>query len=622
MASGGSWTKSLFVGIWNVLNFSRKLFFNLIFILIAIGIIVALSSDKDKTTVTPDSMLSIPLKGRLVIETKEVDPVDEFMREALDEKDDDPEVLVRDVVHALENAAQDNRIKGVVLHLQQLRPSGLDKLRTIAAAIDAFKESEKPVIAVGSYYTRDQYYLAAHADKIVLSPMGAVIVDGYSRYGVYLKNMLDKLKVTTHIFRVGTYKSAVEPFMRNDMSDAAKEANKAWLTTYWEQYKADVTAARGFEPDQFDETFAELMPKFNAVDNNLTNYALEYGWVDAVMNKEQVRELMQEYVASKKNRLGYASTSYKNYMKVIKPKVPAGVAANGKKDKIAIVVASGTILNGNQKAGTIGGDSTSRLLRKARKDDSVKAVVLRVDSPGGSAFASEVIRQEILNLKAAGKPIIAQMGTYAASGGYWISASTDYIVASPSTITGSIGVFGLFMTYENSLDYIGVNSDGVSTSELADISASRGLSDGFKDFFQLSTENTYKQFITLVANERDMSVEDVDKIAQGRVWVGEKALELGLVDELGNLDTAIAKAAELASLEDYDTKYIARSLSSKEKFWRDVFGSSAASVAKYTVSNVDSPLLNAVKQTVNQFDELYKLNDPRGVYTYCLQCKL
>jgi protease-4 len=618
MAENGSWTKSLFVGLWNILNFSRKLFFNIVFIVIAVAIIAAVTKDSGKIGVTPDSILDIKLRGRLVIEKQEVDPFNEFMQDAFDEEEDNPEVLVQDVVMALENAAEDNRIKGATLNLQGLAPSGLDKLRVLAQAVAAFRDSGKPIYATGDYYTRDQYYVAAHATKVFLNPMGAVLVDGYSRFGMYLKGMLDKLKINTHIFRVGTYKSAVEPFMRNDMSEAAKAANLAWLSSYWEQYKADVASARGFDTDNFDEKFDQFLERFKAVDGDFSNYALEYGWVDELLTREQLRSTMQEVVASKDNRNGYATTSLNTYLSVINPPLPPVL---NDKDTVAIVVAAGTILDGEQKAGSIGGDSTARLLRKARLDDSVKAVVLRVDSPGGSAFASEIIRQEILNLKAAGKPVVTQMGSYAASGGYWISASTDYIVASPSTITGSIGVFGLFMTYEDSLGYLGISSDGVSTTELADFSPARGLVDGYKDLFQLNVERTYGQFISLVAEERQLDVQRVDEIAQGRVWIGETALELGLVDELGGLDTALNKAAELAELEDYDTRYIKRDLSAKELFWKEFFGQAVASVAKSTLTHVDSPMLGLVKQVVREFDMFAQLNDPSGVYVYCIQCQ-
>jgi protease-4 len=619
MARSSSWTKSLFVGIWTVLNFSRKLFFNIIFIALAIMIVLAISKDSKKIGVTPNSLLHLDLNGRLVIEKQEVDPFDKFMQEAFEEEDDNPEILVRDLVFALENAAEDKRIEGAVLNVQGLMPSGLDKLRTVAQAIEAFKASGKPIFAVGDYYTRDQYYLAAHANEIYLNPMGAVLVDGYSRFGLYFKGLLDKLKISTHIFRVGTFKSAVEPYMREDMSEAAKQANRAWLGTYWEQYKFDVATARGFDMSNFDEKFDRFLEKFRAVDGSFSEYALQNGWVDELKTREQIRDKMKTYVDSAENKQGYALTSLNTYLSVIRSPLPQNLT---KKDTIAIVVASGTILDGNQKAGTIGGDSTARLLREARLDDKVKAVVLRVDSPGGSANASEVIRQEILNLKAAGKPVIAQMGSYAASGGYWISASTDYIVASPSTITGSIGVFGMFLTFEDSLGHIGVNSDGVSTTELADLSPVRALSEGHNDLFQLSVEHTYKNFISLVGSERNLDLQRVDEIAQGRVWIGETALEIGLVDELGDLSNALQKAAELAELDDYDTQYIKRKLSAQELFWKEFFGQAMAYAAQSAIGNTQSPLVGMVKQVIGDFSELHRLNDPQGLYVMCLQCEI
>ena len=273
-----------------------------------------------------------------------------------------------------------------------------------------------------------------------------------------------------------------------------------------------------------------------------------------------------------------------------------------------------------KKAGTIGGDSTARLLRKARLDDSVKAVVLQIDSPGGSAFASEIIRQEVLQLQQAGKPVVASMSTYAASGGYWIAASTDKIIASPSTITGSIGVFGMFMTYENSLDYIGVHSDGVGSTELTGFSVARPLAPEFGQILQRNVENTYGNFLSLVASSREMTVEEVDDVAQGRVWIGEDALELGLVDQLGTLEDAVSAAAEFAALEEYDTQYVQHSLSAQDLFWKEFFGQAMTYVGKWQFSNADSALVNEFKRVLKEFSVVNRLNDPTGTYVLCLPC--
>lgn len=618
MAARGSWTKSLFIGLWTVLNFSRKLFFNVIFLAIFGGLIIAIvSQDDDPLTVNADSALFLTLNGKLVIEKESIDPFEQFLQESLGSEPENPEVLVRDVVKVLENAQKDRRIKALVLDLQGLTGGGLDKLRTIATAIDQFKTSEKPVYAIGDYFSQEQYYLAAHADQIYLNPMGGLMFEGYGRYGMYFKDMLDKLKVTTHIFRVGTYKSAVEPIMRNDMSDEAKEAEKQWLNGYWAQYKKDVAQARGIDESNFDETLQGLLDKFEAAGGDFAQYALDNKWVDALKTREEVRAELTALVGEDDNPYGVNYTSFNTYLKVVTPPMPF---VDHNMDRVAIVVAKGTILDGNQKAGTIGGDSTARLLRKARMDDNVKAVVLQIDSPGGSAFASEVIRQEIIELQRAGKPVVASMSTYAASGGYWIAASTDRIIASPSTITGSIGVFGMFMTYENSLDYLGIHSDGVGSTELTGFSVVRPLAPEFGEILQRNVENTYGNFLSMVSSARGMTVEEVDSVAQGRVWLGSDALELGLVDQLGTLDDAIVAAAELSELDKYDTYYVQRTLTAQEQFWKEFFGQAMTFVGKWQFAHADSALVNEFKRVLRDFSAVSRLNDPKGTYVLCLPC--
>ncbi len=348
MAAKGSWTKSLFIGLWTVLNFTRKLFFNVIFLLIFGGLIIAIANqDNDPLSVNADSALLLTLNGQLVIEKESVDPFEQFIQESLGSEPENPEVLVRDVVKVLENAQKDRRIKALVLDLQGLRGGGLDKLRTIANAIDEFKTSDKPVYAIGDYFSQDQYYLAAHADNIYLNPMGGLMFEGYGRYGMYFKDMLEKLKVTTHIFRVGTYKSAVEPIMRNDMSEEAKQAEKQWLDGYWSQYKEDVAAARGIDVTNFDETLDGLLEKFEAAGGDFAQYALDNNWVDALKTREEVRQELIELVGKDENKLGINYTAYNTYLKVVNPPMPA---LENEIDKVAIVVAKGTILDGNQKA--------------------------------------------------------------------------------------------------------------------------------------------------------------------------------------------------------------------------------------------------------------------------------
>ena len=614
-----SWTKALFVGIWTALNFCRKLFFNVIFIVIIVGIFMVASKEDQTVKVTQNSALVLTLNGSLVIEKTAIDPAEQFFQQAFNEEPEDPEVLIRDVISVLDNAKQDKRITALILDLQGLRRAGLNKLRTVAEAIDDFKTSGKPVYAIADYYTQTQYYLAAHADHVYMNPVGAIMLEGYANYQMYYKRALEKLKITTHIFRVGTYKSAVEPYIREDMSPAAKESNQRWLDAYWEQYKADVASARNMPLSNFDDSLAQLNEKFEQAGGDMATYALQNGWVDALKTREEIRQEMAELVGEADNKAGFKITSFRNYNSVINPSLPMPTPHG---DKVGIVVAKGIILDGERNAGTIGGNSTARLLRQARLDNDVKAVVLQVDSPGGSASASEIIRQEVLNLKAAGKPVVVSMDTYAASGGYWISTDADKIFASPSTITGSIGVFGMFMTYENSLDYLGINTDGVATTDMAGLSTARGLSPQYSQFIQRSVESKYSKFLSIVANSRDMTVEDVDKIAQGRVWIGTDALEHGLVDELGDLNAAIDAAAELAELENFKPVYVQRKLSPKEQFWKEFFGQALVYAVKFQFGDSQSPFMGLLKTALNDIDIMASLNDPHGIYTLCMPCNV
>ncbi|WP_339770912.1 signal peptide peptidase SppA [uncultured Paraglaciecola sp.] len=619
MSTDKSWTKSFFSGIWSVLNFSRKLFFNIIFLIIFIGIISLFFRDNGQIGVQQDSALVLNLKGDIVIQKNAIDPFEEFMQQALGQANEKPEVLLQDILLTIDNAKQDQRIKTLVLDLQELNGAGLDKLEQIAQAVDDFKLSNKPVYAIGDYYTQEQYYIASHADHVYMNPMGWMLFEGYGRFGMYYKSALEKIKATTHVFKVGTYKSAVEPILRDDMSQPAKEANKAWLNGMWSQYKEGVAKVRGMSTNNFDEKVEDFMVKFENADGNFAQYALDNGWVDGLKTREQVLQELISLVGEDDSKRGYKHIAFKNYLHIVNPPLPH---LSSNMDKVGIVVAKGTILNGEQKPGTVGGDSTAELLRKARLDDSIKSVVLYVDSPGGSAFASEIIRQEVENLKAAGKPVVALMSTYAASGGYWISASADEIWAAPSTITGSIGIFGMFVSFENTLDYLGVHTDGVGTTDFAGMGLTRGIDPKMGQVLQRGIEHGYDQFISLVANERHMSKEDVDSIAQGRVWIGETALELNLVDHLGYIDDAISAAAQRANLTEYDVTYVERTLNSSELFWNELFSNASVVLAKTQFAQSDSKLISLISKVTAGFDNVVKLNDPRGVYAFCLTCDI
>jgi len=610
--------KRIFSKTFQILNVFRKLIINLIFFSVLLIFLSSIMADSNHVVVPNKSILVLNLYGDIVEQKHQVEPFDAFVGEALQQNQEKPEILLSDITKVIKSAETDDRIKVLVLKLQNMNRSGLTKMRDIAKAIEQFKTSGKQVIAIGDQYSQDQYYLASYADEIWLDPNGWMILDGYGRYQLYYKSALEKLSISQHIFRVGTYKSAVEPYMRDDMSTAAKDANKVWLNDLWSQYKTDVAKQRKFSIENFDESVDNLVVKLTAVDGNVAEYALNNQWVDQLKTREQINLALKEKLGIKSKDDEYKHINFDDYLFSITDKFPI---RNPNTDKVAVIVAKGTILNGSQKPGSIGGDSTALLLKKARNNKNVKAVVLRVDSPGGSAYASEIIRQEVELLKKSGKPVIASMGTYAASGGYWISAPADKIFAAPTTITGSIGIFGLFMTFENTLSKLGIHTDGVGTTDLAGFGLTRPLSDGMGKIIQMNINRGYKDFISLVANNRDMTIEQVDAIAQGRVWSGMKAKELGLVDELGDLNDAIIAAAEMAELDQYDTLLIEKELSPRDKFIKNLLGQATAlfpSSSTTSIGPIDA-VIGKLKAELNHFNQL---NDPQGVYTLCIACEV
>ena len=625
--------KRIFSSLWAVLSFSRSVVVNLVFFILLFAAIGIISQGEKEILVPEKTALVLNLVGDVVEQKRDIDPMEAFLSEAMDQQEDKPEILLADILNVINEAKYDDRVQVLILQLQGLNRLGLSKLQDIAVAIEDFKLSDKQVIAFGDGFSQDQYYLASTANKIWLNPQGYMLLDGYSRYQMYFKTALDKLSINQHIFRVGTFKSAVEPFIRDDMSEAAKEANKLWLDDLWMQYKEDVAERRGFGVENFDDDIEGLIEKFTDADSSFAKYALNNNWVDELLSRQEMSNALIELVGKNKKNNSYNKIGYKDYITATNSTIDESPkVASLNKNKIAIIVAKGTILDGTQKPGTIGGDSTAKLLRKARNNDNVKAVVLRVDSPGGSAYASEIIRQEVELLKKAGKPVVASMGTYAASGGYWISAPADKIYAAPSTITGSIGIFGMMMTFEDSLSKMGIYTDGVGTTDIAGFSPTQALTPEMASLFQLSINRGYKEFIQLVADNRNMTVEQVDAVAQGRVWSGRKAKELGLVDELGNLTDAILAAASLAKLKQYDTLLIEKEQSSRHKIMQELMGQSSSVIRLFAANkdplDVDLNLRIINNKPLSQFmsimkaelSQLNQFNDPQGRYTLCVAC--
>ena len=617
--------KKFFIGCWDVLNFSRRLVLNIIFFFILLAIVISIFSSDDEIVIEQDSALVLSIAGNIVEEKTYVDPVQAALNDSMANNNEPPEVLLDDILKVIKSAQKDKRIKVLVLDLQKMQGAHLNKVKAIVKQLKTFQAAGKQVIAYGDYYSQAQYYIASTADQVLMHPYGAVDISGFASYPLYFKDAIDKLSISQHIFRVGTFKSAVEPMLRNDMSEEAKEANRAWLAALWKEYKTDVAANRQFDIANFDEDMTVFKEKFASVGGDSGRYAKENGWVDELISKDQLRNRLIELVGKNTSGKSYKHVSFKNYLKTIKPPFPV---ENPITEKVAVVVAKGNIVDGKRKAGQIGGDSTAALLRKARLNEKVKAVVLRIDSGGGSMFASEVIRAEVLALKEAGKPVIASMGSVAASGGYWIASDANEIWAAPSTITGSIGVFGTLMTFEKSLARLGVYSDGVATTDMASFSMLRPLDPKLGEIIQMSVESAYDRFLNVVAQSREMTIEEVDSVAQGRVWIGTKALELGLVDKLGDKQDAIARAAELASLNYYDVITITQDLTPHEALMQQLFSNEQVKsmTASWFGQDEYAPIKRSVFQAANQVkSELASFenyNDPNGVYAKCLVCSI
>ncbi|MZI93476.1 signal peptide peptidase SppA [Vibrio sp. CAIM 722] len=606
----------IFKGIWKTITFIRIALLNVIFLAFIAVLYFAYTQSIDSTPkeATTPSALVLNLSGPIVEQSTYSNPVDSITGSVLGEDLPKENVLFK-LVDTIRYAKTDPNVTGLVLSLKNLPETNLTKLRYIAKAINEFKASGKPVFAVGDYYNQSQYYLASYADKIFLSPDGGVMLKGYSAYSMYFKKLLDKLDVNTHIFRVGTYKSAVEPFMRDDMSKAAKEASSRWLGQLWGAYIDDVATNRHIEVKTLTPDMPQFLAMFKKANGNLAQLSLNAGLVDELATRPKIRaELTRKFGSDGID--SYNAISYYDYQSQV-PSKP-----HHSKNDIAVIVASGAIMDGTQPRGRVGGDTLAAQLRDARNDDQVKAVVLRVDSPGGSAFASEVIREEIDALKAAGKPVVVSMSSLAASGGYWISMSADKIIAQPTTLTGSIGIFSVITTFEKGLSKLGVSTDGVGTTPFSGLGVTTGLSDGAKQALQMGIEHGYQRFISLVGKNRHMTLDQVDDIAQGRVWTGQDALKIGLVDQLGDFDDAVTVAAKLANLQSYDLDWIAEPLTPAQQLLQDVLSEAHTSLGLNLSSMVPAALQPAAKQLTESASLLNSFNDPRGVYAFCLNCQV
>ncbi len=559
----------LFIGMWDAVNFSRRLVFNLLFLLVVLLVLAAMFGGGKIAPPGEHSALVIAPQGRLV-DQYSCDPISRAFSRVTNGSDC-RELRLRDVLRALDAARTDKRIERVVLELDEFQPSGFASLREVAAALAKVRAAGKQVVAYGDNYGQSQYLLAAQADEIYLDPMsqGGVMLEGLAAYRQYFREGLqDKLGVDMHLFKVGEFKSAAEPYVLDAASPESKQASLYWMNDVWQRMLVDIGQARGIAPATLAARIDAMAEQVSAANGDLAQLALTQKLVDGLKTREQVEELLIERGVADDNAIGgYRQVALDTYLQHLDGALPQADV----RPQVAVVVAEGEIAGGDQPPGKVGGESTAELLRAARDDDSVKALVLRVNSPGGEVFASEQIRREVAALKQAGKPVVVSMGDVAASGGYWISMNADRIYADPSTITGSIGIFGLFPTADRALDKIGVHTDGVGTTRYAGaFDITRPLDPGVASIVQSVIEKGYRDFTGKVAKARGRSVAQIDEVARGRVWSGEQAKARGLVDAFGGLDAAVADAAARARLGKagtWQTRYIEQSIKPFEQWF-------------------------------------------------------
>ncbi len=603
-------------GFFRGLDVSRRVFVDLLFLALVLAVVGSAFGGRPK----------VPKGGALVVKPHGV-VVEQLAGRSLGGAfrgilgEAGHETLLKDLIDAIRAAKDDRRISSIFLDLSDMSGAGLTKLDELRVALLDFRKSGKKVVAYSEAYLQGSYALAASADEVWLHPEGAVLLEGFGRWRTYYREGIDRLGIDWHIFRVGEYKSAVEPFLRNDASPEAKEADLAWLSNLWTSWVKEVAATRKLRPEDVNAYVASLGERVDAARGDLAKIALEAKLVDKLGYRDEIRKRMIEITGENEKEHTFRQVDAADYLKA---KGGDRTGASGRGPAVAVVVAVGEILDGSQPAGTIGGDSTAALVRRAWQDDKVKAIVLRVDSGGGSAFASEVIRRELVLARQHGKKVVVSMGSVAASGGYWIATASDEVWASPDTITGSIGIFGMFPTFEKPLaKYLGMHVDGVGTTWLSGaLRPDRTMKPEVARMFQAVIEKGYRDFLARVAEARKLTPEDVDKIARGRVWSGGDAFERKLVDRLGGLPEALASAAKLAGLpKDSRVWYVEKERTFKERLGASLLEGRerlalALGLEEAEPQSAPAALL-AVAGELRETAKLLSFNDPNGAYAYC-----
>lgn len=595
-------------------------FFFVLFVLVCFSVMSLLQSQsKNEPPAFEKGALMLNLDGYLADNHDEQSELYRTLQSELGGSSEPLKISTFDVVRAIRKAENDDRITGIVLELGYFDGADLPALEFVGSALNEFKRSGKPIFAIGEYFTQQQYFLASFADKIFLNQAGFVEITGLSYSTLYFKSLLEKIEAQPHIFRVGTYKSAVEPFIRDDMSPEAKKNASLWLNQLWQNFSQKVIENRQLANTQhLLPPAAEFLHQYREVKGDDAQYALKQKWVTHIATSDEIqRELVAQF--GEDDDGSYQRIDFFSYTEHLSDRFDVQSA-----NKIAVINIEGEIVFGTSDEHTAGSDTIIPLLREARLDDDIQAVILRINSPGGSAIASELIRQEAEAIQKAGKPVVASMGGMAASGGYWIAATSDKIIASPSTITGSIGIFGLAMTFEKTAKKLGINEDGVATSVFANQSEFKTLPKEQGELIQISIENGYQRFLELVARGRGMTVEAVDNIAQGQVWLGQEAHSHRLVDELGDFDLAYGITVELINqqreannqptTDQFSVQWLTEP---QEDFVQNLLNGFKQQITLQFAKQLNLPMAKKLQEPLGL---LSRFNDPKQSYLYCLNC--
>jgi protease-4 len=592
-----------------IISLIRNTIVNTFFLLVVAFIAISFFTS-DKPEIQNNSILRLTLSGDIVEQRRPAAPFDTVVEEMLGIDPEPQQLVLQDILDIVQAAAKDPSISVMLLDLHDLGNVGLNQMQSIGRALNLFREQGKKVIAAEDFYTQKQYYLASYADTIIINPMGGVELHGFGVYPLYYKEALEKLQINYHVFRVGTYKSAIEPIIRDSMSDEVREQNGEWLNSLWANYTNDVTSQRGLPGDAISTYIENIDVNLAALNGDTAKLALENRLVDKLLTREEI----ENYLNTLTRDTSYSAVTTEEYLAKIKPSLNATAVDN---NAIGIIVAEGTILDGQQPAGFIGSESLGDRIRSARNNNAIKGVVLRINSGGGSAFASEIIRQEILELKKTGKPLVVSMGTMAASGGYWIAADADQIWASPTTITGSIGIFGAIPTFERTLDQLGIHSDGVGTTSLSSgMNLTQPLTPAMKQSIQLTVDNGYARFLSIVENGRKINRDRLPAIAEGRVFSGEKAKELNLIDNLGSLDDAVEATAKLAGLKTHSVMYVEQKGSMRDQILQSLRINAASIFPDLFASS--TPLHKVYHQIRKEITDFLLIDDPHNIYAHSM----